>query len=352
MSNDRKIDFNDSILEATDQLMAEDENVILMGLGVTDPVGIFGTTKGLHAKFGGSRVVETPTAENGIMGIAIGSSLVGLRPIVTHQRVEFALLAIEQIVNQAAKWFYMTGGKRSVPMVVRLIIGRGWGQGPQHSQSLDPWFAHVPGLKVVTPANAYDAKGLMIAAVRDPNPVIIMEHRWLHGTFGKVPKQMYEAPIGKAKVVKSGKDITIATYSYMVVEALKAAKVLSEFGIEAEVVDLTSLRPLDVHTINASVNKTGHLIAIDNGWTKFGVAAEVISSVVDTGFKQLKSAPQRLGFADVPIPSTRSLANLVYPGGKEIAAAVEKCIGIDLSVAKKAMMAIEDTPDRSFTGPF
>ena len=331
--------------------MLEDPSVSLMGLGVTDPMGIFGTTKGLSDKFPG-RVIETPTAEKGAMGIAIGSALVGVRPIITHQRVEFALLAIEQIVNQAAKWFYMTGGLKSVPLVVRLIIGRGWGQGPQHSQSLDPWFAHIPGLKVVAPSTAYDAKGMMIAAVRDNNPVVILEHRWLHNTTGDVPKKAFETPIGKSRIAKNGTDVTIVTYSYMVTEAIIAANALEKVGVSVEVVDIRTFRPLDMETIKKSVQKTKRLITIDNGWVKFGIGSEIIAAIVSENHDILVSSPSRLGIVDVPIPSTRALANFVYPGQKEIFSAVSFQLGVDLSSFIEASADVQDVPNQSFTGPF
>ena len=348
----RSLKFNEAILEATDQMLAEDPSVIVMGLGVTDPAGIFGTVSGLHKKYGDGRIIESPTAESGVMGIAIGSTLVGMRPIITHQRVEFALLAIEQITNQAAKWNYMTEGSKPVPLVIRLIIGRGWGQGPQHSQSLDSWFAHIPGLKVVAPASPRDAKGLMIAAVRDNNPVIIMEHRWLHQTFGPVPEPPFATEIGKARVVREGKDVTIVTYSYMVLEALKTANKLAEANIEAEVIDLQSYRPLDHDTLLQSIRKTSRLITLDNGWIKFGIGAEVISTIVSHDFSALKKAPVRLGILDTPIPSTRALANLVYPGPVDIAAAVEKLLDVDLGELKLTLPTVQDTPDHTFTGPF
>ena len=220
----REIKYCEAILEATDYCMGTDTEVHLLGLGVPDPKGIFGTTIGLLKKYGTERVIETPTSENGITGIALGASMMGMRPILTHQRVEFSLLAIEQIVNQAAKWHYMTGGALCAPLVIRMIIGRGWGQGPQHSQSLESWFAHIPGLKVVLPATPFDAKGLLISSIKDNNPVIFMEHRWLHETFGEVPLKAYEVPIGQAKVARIGTDIKIVTYSYMILEALSSSR--------------------------------------------------------------------------------------------------------------------------------
>lgn len=351
MKKKRLIKYNEAILEATDQLLEENKNIIVMGLGVTDPLGVFGTTKGLSEKYP-NQVIETPTAENATMGVAIGSSLVGMRPIVTHQRVEFALLAIEQITNQAAKWHYMTGGAMCVPIVIRLIIGRGWGQGPQHSQSLDPWFAHIPGLKVVAPATPNDAKGLLVAAVRDNNPVVILEHRWLHNTVGNVRSELFETKIGKANIVRRGGDLTLVTYSYMLTEALNVADILSRNGVSLEVIDLRSHRPLDIETVFQSVKKTGHLITLDNGWTNFGIGSEVISSIVRRDINIFKSNPSQIGIKDVPIPSTRALANLVYPSQIEIINAIEKQLKCKLDNIKKTLPDVKDIPNKLFSGPF
>ena len=349
----RELSYAEAILEATDQALHEDSKVMLLGLGVPDPKGIFGTTLGLQEKYGEDRVFDTPTAENGVTGVAIGAALTGMRPIITHQRVEFSLLAIEQLINQAAKWFYMTGGKASVPLVVRSIIGRGWGQGPQHSQSLESWFAHVPGIKVIMPSNPYDAKGLLTAAVRDNNPVVMLEHRWLHNTFGPVPEGNYEIEIGKAKIAQKGDDITIVSYSYMMVEALRCASILAKCGINAEVIDLRSIRPLDESTILKSVSKTGRLLTIDNGWSKYGIGSEIVSLVAEKRLKFLKSPPIRVGPKDVPIPSTRALANLVYPSTYEILKSVEKSLGKELlGMNWDNLLKVEDTPDKTFQGPF
>ena len=196
----RELKYFQAILEATDQCLAADPRVYVIGLGVTDPKGIFGTTLGLEAKYGPRRVMDMPVSENALTGIALGSAVTGMRPIMTHQRVDFALLALDQLINNAAKWHTMFGGRMRAPMVIRLIIGRGWGQGPQHSQSLQALFAHIPGLKVVMPATPYDAKGLLVAAVEDDNPVIYLEHRWLHGIWGPVPEERYRVPLGEARV--------------------------------------------------------------------------------------------------------------------------------------------------------
>ncbi|MCX7178069.1 MAG: alpha-ketoacid dehydrogenase subunit beta, partial [Proteobacteria bacterium] len=245
----RQLKFSEAIREATDQAMGRDPSVYIVGLGVPDPKGIFGTTLGLQEKYGAVRVQDMPLSENAMTGVALGSALVGMRPIITHQRMDFALVAMEQMVNQAAKWHYMFGGKANVPMVVRMIIGRGWGQGPQHSQSLQAWFAHIPGLKVVMPTTAHDAKGLLAASIEDNNPVIFIEHRWLHNIADEVPAEYYTVPLGKARVMRAGSDVTIVGTSYMALEALRAAERLDEDGISAEVVDLRTIRPWDIETV-------------------------------------------------------------------------------------------------------
>ena len=257
--------------------MLRDKNVVLMGLGVTDPKGIFGTTKDLEKKFGSSRVIETPTSENAITGIALGAAIKGLRPVLTHQRVEFALLSMEQIINQLSKWHFMSAGKQKVPIVIRMIIGKGWGQGPQHSQSLEVLFSHIPGLKVVAPSNAYDAKGLMIQSIRDNNPVIFFEHRWVHDIYGNVPKKSYNIKIGKAKTIKKGKDITIVSFSEALVQVMRLYKFLKINGINPEIIDLRTLRPIDKNTIINSVKK----IVINRDAWFFGPRKRIENNPID-----------------------------------------------------------------------
>jgi len=348
----RIIKFSEAILESTSQMMEADPSVVVMGLGVPDPKGIFGTTLGLREKFGNRRVFDSAIAENSMMGIAIGASMLGMKPIITHQRVEFALLAVEQIVNQAAKWSYMTDGKSNCPLVIRMLIGRGWGQGPQHSQSLESWFSHIPGLKVVLPSNARDAKGLLCSAVKDPNPVIFFEHRWLHNTTSEVPVELYETPIGAAKTVREGKDVTIIAYSYGVIDALKSANFLNEHGISVEILDLRSLRPIDTESIIRSARKTGRVICLDLGWSKFGVSAEVISILNEEVWGDLKCAPRRIGIKDAPIPSTRALANFIYPSQSEIISTVCEMIGVTSIKLQDSDYHVSDVPDQAFTGPF
>jgi len=350
----RKISYASAINEAADFCLHNDSTVLVIGLGVPDPKGIFGTTSGLQEKYGSQRVMDMPLAENGMTGVVIGASLNGYRPVLTHQRVEFALLSIEQIVNQAAKWFYMNAGQQNVPIVIRLIIGRGWGQGAQHSQSLESWFAHIPGLKVVMPSNAYDAKGLLISSIEDNNPVIFLEHRWLHHTIDVVPSEGYRVHIGEAKVVREGNDLTIVAHSYMVLEAIKCADLLKKAGVSIEVLDLRSIRPLDTDTILNSVKKTGRLIVADNGWVNFGVSAEIISIVTENIFDKLLIAPERLGMNNSPSPSSRALAKNFYPRSIDIAKIVCKMlkISIDLKAFFPNSNLPEDIPNPAFKGPF
>ena len=350
----RELSYSDAILEATDFCLAEDKSVILIGLGVPDPKAIFGTTKGLQDKYGEHRIMDMPLAENGMTGVVIGASLNGFRPILTHQRVEFALLSIEQIVDQAAKWFYMNAGQQNVPIVIRLIIGRGWGQGAQHSQSLESWFAHIPGLKVVMPSNAHDAKGLLISSVEDNNPVIFIEHRWLHNTVDYVPVDGYRTPIGKAKVVRDGTDVTIVAHSYMVLESIRCAEVLSSQGISVEVLDLRTIRPLDTETILRSVSKTLRVVVADNGWVQFGVSAEIVSVITEKIFDKLLSAPVRIGMNNSPSPSTRALANNFYPRADNIAKIISEMMSknLDMNLLFPKSEIPLDIPDPSFNGPF
>lgn len=351
----RQLSYTQSILEATDQCMACDSRVYVMGLGVTDPKGTFGTTLGLEAKYGAKRVMDMPTSENGMTGIAIGSALVGQRPILTHQRVDFALLSLDQIINNAAKWHYMFGGLKRIPLVIRLIIGRGWGQGPQHSQSLQATFAHIPGLKVVMPVTPYDVKGLLIAAIEDDNPVIFFEHRWLHGIRGPVPEEMYRVPIGSMRLVREGQDVTIVSTSYMTLEANRAAEILAQSGIEAEVLDVRTLKPLDTASLLASVRKTGRLVAVDAAWRMLGFGAEIIAIAAEEACNAFKSPPRRVTFPDVPTPTSHALANAYYPRAIHIVNAVR--ISMGLPEITEQQLGIEsttplDVPDPSFTGPF
>jgi|TARA_B100001971_G_C18244866_1_gene573519 pyruvate dehydrogenase E1 component beta subunit len=359
MSNERRITYAESIHEALDQSMEECPSVFVIGEGVPDPKGIFGTTLGLKEKYG-KRVLDMPISENGMTGVCIGAALTGMKPILIHQRIDFSLMAIDQLINNAAKWHYMFGGQSKVPLVIRLIIGRGWGQGAQHSQNLQALFAHIPGLKVVMPSTAYDAKGLLISSIEDNNPVVFIEHRWLHNTSGLVPTEYYKVPIGKAKIVQEGNDLTIATTSFMTIEAIRAAKFLKCAGINPEIVDLRTLKPLDEGAIIDSVKKTGRLLVLDLGYSTGGFAGEVIAGVVGKVFEKLKSAPKRITLPDIPTPTTLALTKHYYPTHVNIIKEVFRMLGHsekklnDFLLSNKidGDLGSSDVPDKSFTGPF
>jgi len=353
----RELKFFQALNEATDLCMAKDQSVYIMGLGVPDPKGIFGSTLGLQQKYGNLRVMDMPVSENAMTGVAIGSALVGMRPIMTHQRIDFALLAVEQMVNQAAKWHYMFGGQMCVPLVIRMIIGRGWGQGAQHSQSLEAWFAHVPGLKVVMPTTPYDAKGLLISSIEDNNPVIFIEHRWLYNIAGHVPEGIYRVPIGKAKVVRSGADITIASTSYMTLESMRAAEILAKDGVSTEVIDIRTLKPLDGDAIIESVKKTGRLIVVDSGYITGGIGAEVAARVVEKAFNHLKCPIRRIGLPDCPGPTSPALSKFYYPRSRHILKVVREVLHLEETQGDIEFDALDDSvphdvPDKYFTGPF
>jgi len=351
--SERSITFAQAINEALIQGMTEDPNVYIMGEGVPDPKGIFGTTTGLRDKFGENRVLDMPVAENGMTGVAIGSAIMGMRPVLTHQRVDFALLAMDQMVNQAAKWHYMFGGQHSVPLVIRLIVGRGWGQGPQHSQSLQAWFAHIPGLKVVMPTTPQDAKGLLLASIRDNNPVIFLEHRWLHNISDRVKSENYDTPLGKARISREGEDLTIVSTSYMTLEALRVAEWLEKAGVSTEVVDVRSLRPLDTETIVNSVEKTGKLLVTDTGWTNYGVTAEIMALVTEQAFSKLKCAPRRVALPDVPTPTSHAVAQYYYPRATDLYRVACDLLEIDYQCPETPLKSTQlDVPDKTFTGPF
>ena len=262
----RRLSYAEAVREAIEQALEMDPSVFVMGQGVDDPGGMFGTTLDLHKRYGSERVFDTPLSENGLMGAAIGAAIGGMRPVYFHNRPDFLLLAMDQIVNHASKWHFMFGGAVSVPMVVWACIGRGWGSAAQHSQALQGLFMHIPGLKLVMPSTCYDAKGLLLSAIADDNPVIIIEHRFNFKHKGYVPKYLYRVPLGKGVVRKPGEDVTVVAISYMVTEAYRAADKLAKEGIRAEVIDLRTLRPLDEEVILHSVAKTGRLIVADTGW--------------------------------------------------------------------------------------
>jgi pyruvate/2-oxoglutarate/acetoin dehydrogenase E1 component len=345
---DRELTYTEAICEATHQLMAQDPSVFVMGLGVDDPKAILGTTQGLPSTFGSERIFDTPLSEDAMTGVAIGAALAGLRPIHVHIRMDFLMLAMNQLINVAAKNHYMYGGQQHVPLVVRAMIGKSWGQGAQHSQALYSFFTHVPGLKVVMPVTPFDAKGCLVEAVKDDNPVIFIEHRLLHYQKGPVSEDLFAVEQGKARIVTSGKDVTLIGISYMGLECFRAHKYLESVGIQAEVIDPIWLSPLDADTIANSVEKTGHLCVVDNGWMACGMGAEIITQVIEKlqGVKSFKV--HRMGFAPVTCPTTPPLEDLFYPNARTIAAAVYRLLnGKDWMPEER-----EDLKSIEFKGPF
>lgn len=350
----RTLTFAHAINEALAQAMEIDSSVICYGLGVPDPKGVFGTTLGLQDRFGEARVFDMPASENAMTGVAIGASLNGIRPIMSHQRVDFFLLALDQLVNNAAKWHYMFGGQTSVPITIRLIIGRGWGQGPTHSQSLQAWLAHIPGLKVVMPATAADAKGLLLSSIFDDNPVVFLEHRWLHNLKSDVPENDFRIPIGKAQQLRAGKDISIISLSYMTIEALHALEFLENNDVTCDLIDLRSVKPIDWELIFDSVRKTGRLLVLDTGVITGSIAGEIVARVSIECFDSLIQAPQRIALPDFPTPTSPALTKDFYAAAVEIVNKIGNMLGkdFDLTILKEQRKFPHDVPGDWFKGPF
>ena len=345
----RQLKYREAIDEATRQAMAKDERVFVMGVGVDDPKGIFGTTRGAFEQFGGSRVFDTPLSEAALTGMGIGAAMRGFHPLLVHARNDFLLLTMDQIVNNAAKWRYMCGGKLKVPITIRAIIGRGWGQAAQHSQSLQAMFAHVPGLSVIMPASPADAKGLLMTALSSDSPVICLEHRWLYDKIGPVPEDPYYTPLGVGSVVRPGRDVTIVAVSHMVLEAVQAAESLARDGIEAEVIDPRSLRPLDSGLICQSAARTRRLIIVDTGWRSYGVSAEIAARASEELWDVLKAPIRRVALPDVPTPASTALETAYYPGAREIVAVVKQCFEAPTAVGTDG---IAPSDPKEFEGPF
>jgi pyruvate/2-oxoglutarate/acetoin dehydrogenase E1 component len=346
----RRLSYVEAVREATDVEMARDPTVVVFGLDVDDPKAVQGTTCGLLEKYGPERVFGTPLSEDAMTGAAVGMALAGLKPIHVHIRMDFLMLAMNQLVNVAAKSRYMFGGQVAVPLVVRSMIGKSWGQGAQHSQGLYSFFMHVPGLKVVAPATPYDAKGCLSAAVRDGNPVLYVEHRLLHFQSGPVPQEAYTVPPGRARVTAPGDDLTLVGISSMQTECLAARHYLETVGIRAEVIDPIWLSPLDTDTITASVEKTGRLIVVDNGWVACGAGAEIVARVAENLMGVRDVRVRRLGFAPVTCPTTPALEELFYPNARTIAAAAR-----DLVEGTTTAWVPEENPalrGLEFKGPF
>src|SRR5688500_5401092 len=323
----RELSYAEAIREALAQAMEADPRVFLFGEDVGVYGGAFGVSGDLVHRFGKERVIDTPISELGLAGAAVGAALTGMRPVLEIQFSDFVTLAMEQVVNQAAKIRFMFGGKASVPMVVRLPGGSGTGAAAQHSQSLEAWFAHVPGLKVVQPSTPHDAKGLLLAAIDDPNPVLVFEHKLLYTTKGMVPATPYRVPLGSAAVRRRGRDVTIVAASIMAIRAGSAAERLASEGIDAEVIDLRSLRPIDFPTIAESVRRTHRLLIVYEGVKTMGIGAEIAAQVAESEVFDFLDAPiARLGGADAPIPYNPKLEKAAVPQEDDIVAAARKLV--------------------------
>jgi pyruvate dehydrogenase E1 component beta subunit len=329
----RKISMKQAINEALDQEMARDPSVIVMGEDIVGGAGgngerdawggVLGVTKGLYAKHG-DRLMDTPLSESAYIGAAIGAATCGMRPVAELMFVDFMGVCFDQIFNQAAKFKYMFGGKAQTPVVIRAMCGAGFRAAAQHSQMLTPLFTHIPGLKVVVPSTPYDTKGLLIASIRDNDPVIFLEHKNLYGFEGEVPEASYAIPFGEANVVREGKTVSIVTYGLMVHRSLDAAAALAKEGIDAEVIDLRTLSPLDIDTVLESVGKSGRLVCVDEANPRCGIAADISAQVAQQAFKSLKGPIEMVTAPHTPVPFTPVLEDLYIPSAAQIAAAAKR----------------------------
>lgn len=323
----RKIRYSQAINEALHQLLTKDKKVFVIGQGVTSPWYVGTTTVGLIDRFGPQRVFDTPVSENGVTGLAVGAALTGMRPIVVHPRMDFMYYAMDQIANHAANWHYMFGGQLHVPLTIWGIINRGGEQAAQHSQALQAVFAHLPGLKVVMPSTPYDAKGLLVASVNDENPVVFIDDRWLYDYEADVPEELYSVEIGKGIIRRKGKDVSIVATSYMVYKALDAAVQLEKEGIDAEIIDLRTIKPMDKKILYNSVKKTGRLVAVDAAWKTCGIGAEISATIAESDLAtKLKAPIMRVTLPDTPAPASCALETAYYPTDKDIISTVKKLL--------------------------
>jgi pyruvate/2-oxoglutarate/acetoin dehydrogenase E1 component len=322
----RVLSYADAINEALALALDIDPNVLVLGQGVNDAKGMFGVTTGLHKKFGVDRVFDTPLSEEGLMGICTGAALTGTRPVYLHNRPDFLLLAFNQIVSHASKFHWMDNGEANVPLVVWAAIGRGWGSGAQHSQAVQGLLLGIPGLKILMPSTPYDAKGLMLTAIADNNPVFIFEHRWCMRKKGAVPEGIYKVPLGKGVYRRNGKDITVVGTSHTLEIAIEAVDELAKEGISADVIDLRTLKPLDEEIIFESVKRTGRILVVDTGWQLGGVCAEICCMVAEKAFHDLKGPVRRVGLPDVPTPAGFTLEQYFYPDKANITQVIKEMV--------------------------
>lgn len=308
-----ELTYADALRQALSQAMELDPHVLVVGQLVDYAPGVFGSTTGLAERFGTARVRDFPVAESAMTALGIGAAVAGMRPVLVHHRLDFMLYSIDALVNWLSLWRFKSNGKSSAPVTIRAIVGRGWGQGPQHSKSLHAWFAHVPGLKVAMPATAFDAKGLLLESIFGEDPVLMIEHRSLFGLKDRVPEAAYRVRFGRAAVRRSGRDVTVVAAGAMVPFALRVAGRVAQAGVDCEVIDLRTVSPLDSETVCGSVEKTGRLCVIDPAWQSFGVSAEIIARVAERSRSALRAEPLRICHPDSHTPMSRALEDLYYP---------------------------------------
>jgi 2-oxoisovalerate dehydrogenase E1 component len=326
VSDEREITMSEALNEALHEEMARDPVVFVIGEDIAAIGGLFQVTAGLLDRFGPQRVIDAPISEAAQAGAGVGAALVGCRPVVELQIADFVSLVMDQVVNHAGKWRYMSGGRVTVPFVLRGAVSSGIGMGAQHSQTLEAWFVHAPGLVVIMPSTPYDAKGLLKSAIRDDNPVVFLEKRLLYSRRGPVPEEEYTVPIGVADVKQEGSDVTVVTYAQGVHLALQAARQLAREGVEVEVVDLRTLKPLDIETVVASVAKTGRLVAVTEAVRAGSMASEIVARVTDEAFDALKAAPVRVAAKDTPMPYAAQLERAVLPQVDDVVAAINQVL--------------------------
>ena len=346
-----KISYSQAINKALTEEMKKNSNLVCFGLGINDSLKFFGTTKGLEEKFGSERVFETPTSENAMTGIGIGMSLYKNPCVMMHQRLDFFLLAMDQLVNSAAKWHYMFGGLNSVPITIRLIVGKGWGQGPTHSQSLQSWFAHIPGLKVVMPALPSDAYNLLKTSIRDPNPVIFIEHRWLHNVEEKLNIKPVKEKI-TSQILSRGNHFTVVTYSLSTIEMLAMKDILNKNNIFFDLIDLKSIKPLDLKLLERSVKRTKKLLILDSiSHPVCSVGSEILSQIYRNKKIKLSKPPILLTLPDIASPTSTFYTKDFYISKLDIINKISFLIGKKLNINFKDIN-LHDVPDKKFRGPF
>jgi len=356
------ITFGRAIREALEDEMELDSRVVLMGLGVADARGVFGTTVGLQHKFGRERVFDIPLSENALTGVALGMAMMGLRPVFTHQRADFSFTSAEQLINQVAKTIYTTRGEYLVPLVIRMVVGRGWGQGPTHAQVPHGLYASIPGLRVIAPSSPADAYSMLRAAINDPNPVVFFEHRWLHDQVGELGKELSDAPgLYKSAIIKSGKDLSLAGISYGFVEAARLTSLFSSFGIDVELIDVRTISPLDLATLTHSADKTKRFALVDISAPDFSVGSEISRKVAEATWARMSRPPLCIGPRHAPVPSAPSLALEHYPKLEQMAISLNDYFDLRIEPSKLLSRCLEmhqpgskwrDQPDVGQIGPF